>query len=93
MNAAIDDDAFAPHIAKVSVSKRYVYLDNAAVAPICDPAAEGLRRYADEANLHGETKERAWARRAEEKRSFGASSCTSGGSARKTSWAWSKERA
>ncbi len=72
MNAAIDDDAFAHHIAKVSVSKRYVYLDNAAVAPICDPAADGLRRYAEEANLHGEIKEPTWGTRADETRALAA---------------------
>jgi selenocysteine lyase/cysteine desulfurase len=72
MNAAIDDDAFAPHIAKVSVAKRYVYLDNGAVAPICDPAAEGLRRYAEEANLHGEIKEPTWGIRATETRALAA---------------------
>lgn len=72
MNAAIDDDAFAPHIARVSVTKRYVYLDNAAVAPICDPAADGLRRYAEEANLHGEIKEPTWSMRVDETRTLAA---------------------
>ena len=72
MNAVIDDDAFAPHIAQVSVAKRYVYLDNGAVAPICDPAAEGLRRYAEEANLHGEIKEPTWSMRVDETRTLAA---------------------
>ena len=72
MNTDIDDQAFARYIAQVSVAKRYAYLDNAAVAPISDPAADGLRRYAEEANLDGELKEPDWTARGAETRQLAA---------------------
>lgn len=43
------------------VARHWAYLDHAAVAPLCQPAADALKRYADESATGGDTHWLDWA--------------------------------
>lgn len=45
---------------KMAITKRWAYLDHAAVGPLSSPAAEALRKYATEAETEGDTVWPSW---------------------------------
>lgn len=56
----------------MAITASWVYLDHAAVGPLSGPAADALRRYADEAEQQGDTVWPTWAARSENLRQAAA---------------------
>lgn len=58
--------------AQMPITKEWTYLDHAAVAPLCQPAADAIGRFAHEAATAGDTVWPTWAKRVEETRTRAA---------------------